>query len=812
MNVSEKNKKRQNMVIFIVLLFLEILLLVSGLGVISNGSLSITVLHIPVIVCAVLLGLPQGCVLGLVFGIGTMLIAQGYGTETLDHLFVNPMLSIVPRVLLAIAAWLTYKMLLKIVDDHTISSACIAAGGAAFVGTITNTVLVTGMLGILYPHMLGGSSDFSVLVVAFANILGANTSLEICISVILVVITVYFSKRNVLDKESLTQSPMRKTFQKWLIVFMTGGFLVTLLASYILQTIQERKNADNYLNMMLTEVIRGMEEGETYETPLSLRIGSGGILLIVRDGEILKAGRQGYVGKTLEELGFPPSYRNNEVYSVVLSGSTYFCKSMQSGSRIVIGMMPGDEIFAERNGTALILLVVNLIIFITIFLLISKLLKENVVDRIYNVNQSLSMIQKGNLEEQVEVRNNEEFSVLSDGINATVNALKETMEKVAAKINQEMEFAREIQHSALPSAEYVKPGFGEYDICGIMDAAREVGGDFYDYFLIEDQKLGIVIADVSGKGVPAALFMMTAKTLIKNFVLSGKSPAEALELANLQLCENNEAGMFVTVWLGILDYSVGTLTFANAGHNPPLLKKAGEPFIYMDHKTYKRSIMLGMREGIRYWNNEIPFTRGDILYLYTDGVTEANNEQKELYGEVRLMQCMQKYYDLPPEQMIQTIRKDIDQFAGEAEQFDDITMVVLKMNVDWERITVDAVYENTAAVAGFLEKMLPKECVGKIRHQIAIAFDEVYSNIVKYSKAKKFELKIGILNDSIYLIFEDDGIPYNPLESAEPDINAPLEERQIGGLGLFVVKRTMDYVDYEYKNQKNRFMIGKKYQ
>ncbi len=803
------NKRRISL--FFCLLFAELLLLATGWGVISNGSLSITILHIPVILAAVLLGLPYGMAMGAVFGIGTMIRAAGYGAETLDHLFVNPVLSLLPRLLLVVISWLVYKKLKQFMDDNTLSSECIAAGGAAFAGTVTNTLLVTLLLCILYPDMLGGGPGGSVYVKAFTNIVGANTSIEICVSVIAVSLAIFFLKRKEIGQAELLQQPMRKIFQKWLIVFMTGGFLVTLICSYTLQTVQERKNAAGYLDVILMEVMEGTQWGDEYDTPVALRIGSRGIILIAEDGIIINAGKKELIGKSLEEAGFSQASTHKEIFSIVLAGSTYFCKSMTSGNITVIGMMLGDEIFAERNGTAIILLLVNLVIFVTIFLLISRLLQDNVVDRIYNVNHALSMIQKGNLDEIVEVRNNEEFSVLSDGINATVHALKKTMEEVAARIDQEMEFAREIQCSALPSADQAAPKLHEYEVFGIMDAAREVGGDFYDYFLIGEDRLGLVIADVSGKGVPAALFMMTAKTLIKNFVLSGKSPALALEMANMQLCENNEAGMFVTAWLGVLDYGKGELTFANAGHNPPLLKKAEGSFEYMDHKTYRRSIMLGMREGVRYRDNQIAFTKGDILYLYTDGVTEANNMQSELYGEERLLNCIQENYEKPPKELIQTIRADIDAFAGEAEQFDDITMVVLKMYADWKTMTVDAVYENTEAAARFVEENLPEECSPKICHQIAIAFDEIYSNIVKYSRATQLELKLGVIGDMVYIVFTDDGIPYNPLESPEPDLEALREERPVGGLGIFVVKRTMDYVDYLYQNQKNRFSVGKKF-
>ena len=191
--------------------------------------------------------------------------------------------------------------------------------------------------------------------------------------------------------------------------------------------------------------------------------------------------------------------------------------------------------------------------------------------------------------------------------------------------------------------------------------------------------MGFVIADVSGKGVPAALFMMRAMTLISNFVLEGKSPAEALQRANVELCENNDKGMFVTVWLGILELHTGKLEFANAAHNPPLLRKAGGAFTFMDHKTYRRGLVLAGLEETRYSNNVISLGSGDMLFLYTDGVTEAANAKMELYGEQRVLECLEANYMLEPAELIREVRTDIDRFAAGMEQYDDITMVVLKM-------------------------------------------------------------------------------------------------------------------------------------
>ena len=338
--------------------------------------------------------------------------------------------------------------------------------------------------------------------------------------------------------------------------------------------------------------------------------------------------------------------------------------------------MPESEIYSGRNEALAYLLFGLFVLFMLLFEIISITVHQYVVEPIQVVNRSLAQIRAGNLNEKAAVNGNSEFEELSLGINTTVDALKETMRQIEEKNRQELEFAREVQNSALPSGSLSGSGFVTL---GSMQAAREVGGDFYDYFLIGEDKLAIVIADVSGKGVPAALFMMTAKTLIRNFVLGGRSPAEALHLANVQLCENNEKGMFVTVWLGILDLQDGRLEFANAAHNPPLLKKSGDPFIYMDYKKYRRGLVLGGLAEVRYSNNEIYLSPGDVLFLYTDGVTEAVNHDLELYGEDRLLKCMEDNYGLAPELLLRAVRSSIDVFASGMEQYDDITMVVLKI-------------------------------------------------------------------------------------------------------------------------------------
>ena len=237
----------------------------------------------------------------------------------------------------------------------------------------------------------------------------------------------------------------------------------------------------------------------------------------------------------------------------------------------------------------------------------------------------------------MDVRSHVEFEDLSDDINFTVDTLKRYIADAAARIDAELAFAKAIQHSALPSVFPPYPNRKEFDIWATMHTAKEVGGDFYDFYFVDDDTLAFLVADVSGKGIPAAMFMMQSKTLLKSCAESGMSVEEVFTNANAKLCEGNEADMFVTAWMGYLNLKTGLLTFANAGHNPPLVKHADGSFSYL--KSRAGFVLAGM-DSVRYRKNELQLEPGDVLYLYTDGVTEANNSGNELYSEERLLSLL----------------------------------------------------------------------------------------------------------------------------------------------------------------------------
>ena len=244
------------------------------------------------------------------------------------------------------------------------------------------------------------------------------------------------------------------------------------------------------------------------------------------------------------------------------------------------------------------------------------------------------------------------------------------------RIGAELELATRIQADMLPNIFPAFPERPEFDIYATMTPAKEVGGDFYDFFLIDDDHLGMVMADVSGKGVPAALFMMMSKILVNNFAMMGGSPAKVLEQVNTQICKNNEEEMFVTVWFGVMEISTGKITAANAGHEYPIVKKSSGGFeLFKD----KHGFVIGGMDGMKYKEYEFTLEKGGTLFLYTDGVAEATNANNELFGVDRMLEALNTAPQASPEELLANMKKSVDVFVGEAPQFDDLTMLSIKL-------------------------------------------------------------------------------------------------------------------------------------
>lgn len=412
-------------------------------------------------------------------------------------------------------------------------------------------------------------------------------------------------------------------------------------------------------------------------------------------------------------------------------------------------------------------------------------------------------------------------------LNTHIENLKHvTAEK--ERIGAELDVATKIQRDMMPS---IFPGFPEqkeFAIYATMDTAKEVGGDFYDFFMIDDSHIAVVMADVSGKGVPAALFMVIAKTVIKNQALAGDTVDQVFMHANDQLCENNGEGLFVTAFMGVLDLKTGEFTYVNAGHNAPLLRRKGGEYEYLEVDP---GFVLAGFEGMPYSSASLTMAPGDSLYLYTDGVTEALNTKQEFYGEERLKQALnaETAKELGVRALLPYIRTELEHFAEGAEQADDITMLALTYYAESahpaelnggvrmkKSITVPAQCEQLDVVQGFINEMLEGvDCDPEALIQLQIAAEEIFVNIAHYAYKHEIgtaEVECQVEPDEgrIMICFKDQGVPFDPLAKEDADVNLSAEEREIGGLGIYMVKDMMDGVSYVYENGSNILTIHKK--
>ena len=406
-------------------------------------------------------------------------------------------------------------------------------------------------------------------------------------------------------------------------------------------------------------------------------VGEGGSLIICDENWKIVSDRHDVEGQLLETIGLTvdtDKIAKGERFTATVYGVPSYCMYQYSEGYYIISVLPKSEAVLSRNVSVGVTIAMMVVIFMALFGIIYYLLKRQIVDNIRKINGSLAEITGGNLDTTVDVHSNEEFASLSDDINTTVNALKHHIEEAAARIDQELEFARSIQLSALNTVFPPYPHRKDFDIYARMDTAKEVGGDFYDFYLLNEDTLGILIADVSGKGIPAAMMMMQAKTLISSLANSGINVDEVFTRANDTLCEHNDANMFVTAWMGILNLRTGLMTYVNAGHNPPLMRRNDGQFAYL--KSPADFVLAGW-EGFQYRRQELQLAPGDQLYLYTDGVTEATDLQESLFGEEKLLAALNEYEGNEPQAMCDKVKQDVDRFVGEAPQFDDITMLSL---------------------------------------------------------------------------------------------------------------------------------------
>ena len=516
------------------------------------------------------------------------------------------------------------------------------------------------------------------------------------------------------------------------------------------------------------------------------------------------------IGKSLKHIPWY-SERLNKLTYLTYYGKKYvpYVKQLDNGM-IFIMCLPKNEIFNELSK-----FILQILFLISLFaILIPGLLYLGLNRYIINPIDKLTNIAKkiGNGEDiEIKIAKPEEFAQLASTFNKMTNDIKQnTIER--ERINSELSIAKQIQESSLPNVFPAFPNNKEFDIYASMEPAKEVGGDFYDFYFIDDDNLMFLIADVSGKGVPAALFMMTVKTHINNMSYLGCSPENLISAINNKISKNNKQGYFVTMLIVIVNIRTGETSIINCGHNLPLLKHKDGEYEFM---KLKANIPIGLFENFDFQIYKTKLTDGDMLYMYTDGVTEALDINEKMYGETSLINFLNQNKDIfNIKELIFKMKHELKEFTNSVPQSDDITMLgfnYMPLNVNQNTYFDFASIDNYNNFYKWIHDIIDTwNLSDEIINKIDLCIEEIYLNISSYAYKNKtgyIEVKISRIDDKIILKFTDSGFPYNPLEKPDPDITLAPEDRQLGGLGVYMVKNTANEINYERINDKNILTI-----
>ncbi len=428
----------------------------------------------------------------------------------------------------------------------------------------------------------------------------------------------------------------------------------------------------------------------------------------------------------------------------------------------------------------------------------------------------------GDFTQRITISAKNEIGTLAASFNEMTRRLNESIEHLKAttaakeRIESELQIAHEIQMSMVPKIFPPFPDRSELDIFAALVPAKEVGGDLYDFFFMDDDHLCFAVGDVSGKGVPASLFMAVTKTLFRATAGNGGIPGEILARLNTEICRDNESCMFVTFFCGILNIRTGQVDYSNGGHNLPYyLRRDGvSPLENFGGRS------LGLMEQSSYASGRMVLRPGEALLLYTDGVTEAMNPSRTLYSDERLAQFLGTSRSSSPRQIVGDLISDVRHFAGDAPQSDDITVLALHYFGTAKKMTehVEIKVPNKLSALASANQTLTEfgrhhGLPDNVLHNLNLALGEILTNIISYgytdSGEHQITVRLTVEPGEMRVEVEDDGQPFNPLEAPEPDTTKPLEDRTVGGLGVHLVRKLTDGLEYQRYEGKNLLVMKK---
>ncbi|MBQ9001808.1 MAG: SpoIIE family protein phosphatase [Eggerthellaceae bacterium] len=824
---------------------------------------------VPVALAALLFGKWRGCAVGAVAGLAEMAHSIFQPYDYYEKYFAMPLNSVVLLALFGFVLGALFACACRIPrnGDSTATgnpssgaARIIAIAASAVAGSIFFTVLLQG--GMVFANTAFAQYIPADIAVRAYNAEGAIG--QICLHAALCALPCAITDWAVgRFGQTVHKLRVRSAFQIWLGALTVGFFFVASAAAYTSLTYlsianmnvalsdqidslaADLRQRDGIVNTLNERGVLQRDELEAFASQQYRRIDCdlAGWLqdttVLAENGRVFASNNEAVVGSSVADLVAPGT--GDAVISKALEsdravecyqGSGYEISYLraiemsyerlgETGVYQIATIVPAKETFLNRPLYMYIVAAVFAALLGTIIFVLMGLLRRVVTRPVDAANEALGRITAGELDQRVPDAASAEFSSLAEGINTTVGALEDSIAEANARIDRELAAARAIQEGALPTARPPFPDINAFDLYATMDPAREVGGDFYDYFDLGARGIGFVVADVSGKGMPAALFMMAAKTAIRGAMEAKANLAEAIRIANRSLCEGNDSEMFVTAFAGIFDWRSGKLTFVNAGHNKPLMLHDGT-WTWLKERS---GPYLGLFDWIEYKQFEMQMEPGDELFAYTDGVNEAFSAAGKQYGNDRLEAFLSSHAELHPRRLLRAMRADLIGWAIGAEQSDDITMLALKYGIPpehGESLITTATLDNFEQVTDFVMQHLEEAgCPPKPSNHVLIAVEELVVNVCSYAypdappdKPGPLRVHVTWLNDPNAIVIEigDDGVPFNPLEKDDPARPASIEEAKIGGLGLMMTRKLMDEIEYVREGIANVTVITKRWE
>ena len=704
MNKANRAAKAQ---IFIALFLMSCSLIFLQLGFTNfGGALQdqyFTPAIIPIAVTAFSLGTEWGVLQGMLTGMVLYAHASLQPIDGMELIFIDPPVAVIPLMLSGLCFGLLFSRLVR--SESTGMQRAWRIALPCAIGVVLLETSLSFMMSItLIPSVPEAIASFMQYPITLKP---SSLLCEILVVIVLIELT-DFLIRNVL--RSGKDAQLRMVFGSRLFGLLLIVFGVASAAGYVLIThfdllvaMEETEGQLEAIVARLEECKDEKERAQIVELAVDTAVPEtdGEFILLDSEGIVLVSSSAAYAkgDEMIDDLGdslLPTidEFADESLMDLLILRDTAaaerpsqskpshleynpriaYVRAMRADSDYLIQIRTVDMVFADRNTTMLVMTFTAGASLVMAFIFASKLLKTTVEQPINTANDSLNRITGGDLNQEVQLQSSREFYSLSTYINAAVSSLKDYAAETERRIEQDLTTAKEIQESALPRTFPPFSGVDAFDVYASMNAAKYVGGDFYDLFRVDDHKLGFLIADVSGKGIPAALFMMRAKSHIATAMKSGIPLVQAVTDTNVHLCEDNDTCMFVTMWAATLDWMTGELTYVNAGHDIPLLRRNG-------HWQWLPDVggpFLGAMDFIPYESATMTLENGDALFLYTDGVTEAMNREDQLFGKDRMVAFLERHANLRPHELDDAMRAELVVWADGADQSDDITMLVLE--------------------------------------------------------------------------------------------------------------------------------------